>query len=454
MYNKIFAIICSFILVACSQSGSQRTTSNTNASDNSKKLEVKIVDDKIKLIDDNKRLVNLQLKIGEQINYTYSVMTDNELSILKALKSNKEFYNDIALHFAQNNSEAKLNLKVSETIDTIFTFHWDVEDVSMYSSNVLQGKCAKLAGVYDAVNIEEDIIRWLYRNNRKNIGEEALNKMRLYLQELNRTDYKEYVTKEEIPVLKSFQGVNYKISSDLVADYYYLFACRSEKEIEEFVEEMVTIKFEGAVHSLKQTLSCYRGPSTSGTLCVFLIGINNDWSYKISPVGLVCIDDVKPEIISNNIRPEFAHLLVPKVDNISKEDIVLDKNKIKVKIPSELPTFTGFAILDTKEWSGNGISCNVNFVVNFGGDVKNITLIREGNLAKWLSKGKKVIDLQAETPPYIFTYELHLEDGDNYVPIILTDLRGNETKYKFNVGCQSKPKDNPQINIDNNVNVY
>lgn len=446
MYNKIFAIICSFILLACSQSGSQRTTSNTNASDNSKKLEVKIVDDKIKLIDDNKRLVNLQLKIGEQINYTYSVMTDNELSILKALKSNKEFYNDIALHFAQNNSEAKLNLKVSEIIDTIFTFHWDVENVSMYSSNVLQGKCAKLAGVYDAVNIEEDIIRWLYRNNRKNVGDETINKMRLYLQELNRTDYKEYITKEEIPVLKSFQSINYKISSDLVADYYYLFACRSEKEIEEFVEEMVTIKFEGAVHSLKQTLSCYRSPSTSGTICLFLIGINKDWSYKTIPVGLVCIDDVKPS--------DTYIIRTSSDDNFSKEDIVLDKNKIKVKMPSKLPSFTGFAILDTKEWSGNGISCNVNFVVNFGGDVKNITLIREGNLAKWLSKGKKVIDLQAETPPYIFTYELHLEDGDNYVPIILTDLRGNETKYKFNVGCQSKPKDNPQINIDNNVNVY
>lgn len=446
MYNKIFAIICSFILVACSQSGSRRTTSNTNASDNSKKLEVKIVDDKIKLIDDNKRLVNLQLKIGEQINYTYSVMTDNELSILKALKSNKEFYNDIALHFAQNNSDAKLNLKVSEIIDTIFTFHWDVENVSMYSSNVLQGKCAKLAGVYDAVNIEEDIIRWLYRNNRKNVGDETINKMRLYLQELNRTDYKEYITKEEIPVLKSFQSINYKISSDLVADYYYLFACRSEKEIEEFVEEMVTIKFEGAVHSLKQTLSCYRSPSTSGTICLFLIGINKDWSYKTIPVGLVCIDDVKPS--------DTYIFWTSSDDNFSKEDIVLDKNKIKVKMPSKLPSFTGYAILDTKDWSGNGISCNVNFVVNFGGDVKNITLIREGNLAKWLSKGKKVIDLQAETPPYIFTYELHLEDGDNYVPIILTDLRGNETKYKFNVGCQSKPKDNPQINIDNNVNVY
>ena len=441
MYNKILALICSIVLVACSQS-------DTN------KIEIKIVDDKIKLVDKNEHLVNLQLKIGEQINYTCSAMTDDELSIVETLKSNKNFHNDIALLFAQNNSEVTLNLKVSETIDTTFTYHWDIEDVLTYSTNVLQGRCAKLTGMYDAANIQEDIIRWLYRNNYKNVGDETINKMRLYLQELNRTDYKEYITKEEIPIIKSFQGINYKISSNLTADNYYLFACRSEKEIEEFVEEMITLKFEGAIHSLSQSLSCYRSPSTSGTICIFLIGINNDWSYKTLPIGLICIDDVKPEVISNNIKPEFVELLTSQKNSISKEGIVLDKNKIKVKASSELPSYTGYAYLDTREWSGNGISCNVNFVVNFGGDVKSITLIREGNLAKWLSKGKKIIDLRAETSPYIFAYELHLEDGDNYVPIILTDLRGNEIKYQFNVGCQSEPNNSPQINIDNNVNVY
>lgn len=457
MYNKIFAIICSIVLIACSQSGAN-------------KIEIKIADDKIKLIDKNKHLENLQLKIGEQINYTYSAMTDDEFSILEVLKSNKSFYYDIALLFAQNNSEVTFNLKVSEVVDTTFTYHWDVEDVLTSSTNVIQGKCAKLIDVYDAVNVEEDIIRWLFRNNYKNIGSETINKMRLYLQELNRTDYKEYVTKEEIPVLKSFQSINYKISSDFVADNYYLFACRSEKEIEEFVEEMVSLKFKGAVRSLKQSLGCYRSPSTSGTVCVFLIGINNDWSYKISPVGLVCIDDVKPIILSENDSSENI---------FSEEDIVLGKNKIKVKMPKELPIFRGWAFLDTRNWSGNNISCNVNFVVYFGGDVKNISLIRDGNLAKWLGKGKKVIDLQAgigypdtfssiveglegqesvSLPEVagtsIFTYELHLEEGDNYVPIILTDLRGNETKYKFNVRCKSESNDNSQINIENSVNVY
>ena len=87
MYNKILALFCSIVLVACSQSG-------TN------KIEIKIVDDKIKLVDKNEHLVNLQLRIGEQIIYTCSAMTDDELSIVETLKSNKNFHNDIALLFA------------------------------------------------------------------------------------------------------------------------------------------------------------------------------------------------------------------------------------------------------------------------------------------------------------------------------------------------------------------
>ena len=64
-----------------------------------------------------------------------------------------------------------------------------------------------------------------------------------------------------------------------------------------------------------------------------------------------------------------------------------------------------------------------------------------------------MLDLQGKTSPHIFTYELHLEDGDNYVPVTITDLRGNKTEYKFNVACTMTRSNNPEINIDNNVDV-
>lgn len=434
MYNKFFSLTLCFIstlgFVACTQ---------TNSKSN-KQSSVAIADGNITISDDSKPSFSLQVKVGDGISYTKDVKANQKTSLLNLLKGNKEAYNDIALLLAKNNGDVKLNLSIVDVLDTTITYHLDVKDASQYSTKVLQGNCANLSGNFDAANVEGDIIKWLYRKNLKNVGDETINNMRLYLQELNRTNYKVYITKEAIPVVTSFQGISYKVTSDLIADNYYLFACKTEKEIEDFVEEMVSIKFDGAVHTLNQAISCYRGVSSSGTICIFLVGIDNDWNYRIAPVGLVCIDNIKPSLVPT--------------DNTGSGDITLSKNKVKVKMPSKVPTITGFASLDTRNWGGNGLSCNVNFIVSFGGDAKSLTLIRKGHLAEYLSKGTKVINLQAETSPYIFTYELHLENGDNYVPVIITDLRGNKTEYKFNVPCVSKPNNNPQINIDNNVNVY
>ena len=434
MYNKFFSLILCIIstlgFVACTQTNSK---SNNQSS-------VAIADGNITISDDSKPSFSLQVKVGDGLSYTRDVKANQKTALLNLLKGNKEAYNDIALLLAKSNGDVKLNLSIVDVLDTTITYHLDVKDASQYSTKVLQGNCANLSGNFDAANVEGDIIKWLYRKNLKNVGDETINNMRLYLQELNRTNYKVYITRETIPVVTSFQGISYKVTSDLIADNYYLFACKTEKEIEDFVEEMVSIKFDGAVHSLNQAIPCYRGASSSGIICIFLVGIDNDWNYSIAPVGLVCIDNIKPSLVPT--------------DKTGSGDITLSKNKVKVKMPSKVPTITGFASLDTRNWGGSALSCNVNFIVSFGGDAKSLTLVRKGHLAKYLSKGTKVIDLQAETSPYVFTYELHLENGDNYVPVIITDLRGNKTEYKFNVTCVLKPNNNPQINIDNNVNVY
>jgi hypothetical protein len=141
------------------------------------------------------------------------------------------------------------------------------------------------------------------------------------------------------------------------------------------------------------------------------------------------------------------------MEKVEISDMVLEKSKIKIKIPSKVPSITGYAFLETKEWGGNGISANVNFSVAFSGDIKSLTIERSGNLAKWVGKDTFVLDLQGKSSPHIFTYELHLEDGDNYVPITITDLRGNKTEFKFNVACTMTRNNSQDINVDNNVNV-
>lgn len=438
MYNKIYnfviGIICIIVIIACTQTNTRKGTT------------VSITDGKIAVSDDFKQTVNLQIGIGEAISFSKEVKVNKDISLLSLLKSNKKYHNDIALLLAQNNGDVSMKIKIEEVFDTILTFHLDIKGAIQHTTKVTSGNCAHLIGLYNPTNVEGDIIKWLYRKNQKNVGEETINNMRLYLQELNRTDYNEYLTKDEIPIITSFKGINYMVKSNLVADNYYLFACKTEKELEDFVEEMVSIKFDGASHTLNKPLPCYRGQSSSGNICIFLVGINNNWNYRIEPIGLVCIDNEKPIAFGE-------HMKAIGIPVSELNDIIFSKNRIKIKMPENVPRTSGYAFLETRNWGGDGISANVNFSVLFGGDVKSITLERSGNLARWVGKGKLVLDLQGKQSPYIFTYELHLEHGDNYVPVTVTDLRGNKTEYKFNVACVRSKDNTPDININNNVDV-
>jgi hypothetical protein len=416
-------------------------------------------DDNIIITNVSNQSVKLNIQVGEKIKYSKEISGDYKTSLLSLLKAKNEYYSDIAYLLAKENGDVELNLNVPDIFDTTVTFHLEITDSPNYTTKVLQGKCARLSGVFDTENVEGDIIKWLYRNNLGNVGDETIDKIRLYLKELNRSDYTEYITSETIPVVTSFKGLSYKVSSDLDADNYYLFACKSEDEIEGFVEDMVSIKFEGAVHSLNQPILCYRTESNAGTICIFLIGIDNDWKYKVSPVGLVSIDNVKPSrgpsprvVQSGNFQPPAKP---ESIDiKINDSDIILNKNKINIKLPDEVPQVAGSAFLSTKDWGGTGVSCMVNFVVTFDGDVKSITLKREGVLAKWLGSLTKTIDLEKETSPYYFTFELHLEEGDNYLPVVITDLRGNTNEFKYTIPAHFTRDDTPQINIDNEVNVW
>lgn len=446
IYPTIIALVCAMCFVSCEQPSSQQVNSKKGAT-------VSLTEESITISDNNNLSFELRMNVGDGIAYSKVVEANQETSILSLLKADPDLLNEIALLLAQNNGNISINLSLPKLIDTTFIYHLDVNDVSDYNTKVLSGKCASLTGIFDTENAESDIIKWLYRKNLKNVGEETINNMRLYLQELKRTTYKEYISSEEIPIVTSLKDIVYKVSSDLVADNYYLFACDSEDALETFVEEKVSTKFEAAAHSLTQPIKCLCPPSTSGTCCILLIGIDNDWSYKVSPVGLICIDNSSPtQAYSQSSTFSSYRLIRNEPSDIQNYSVVFQKNNLVVTI-TEAPEIQGSVYLTTNEWSGDGISCNVNFALFFGGDVKTITLVREDHLAKWVGKGKKVIDLQEVSNPYLFSYELHLEDGDNYLPVVVTDLRGNKLEFKYNVGCESKPRNNTQINIENNVDV-
>lgn len=451
MCNKFFQVFICFICIVCFVSCDQSSSQENKIV--KKRIGFDFKEGNITISDEQSLNYKLQIEADSGIRYSTTVCANQVTPIRNIFQEYNETLYDIAFKLAQNNGCINLNIRVDDLLDTTVIYNMPITNTPQYSTNVLQGTCAKLSSSFDAQNIDGDIIKWLFRKNLKNVDDETICNMRAYLQELNFSGFKEYVTQESIPVITSFQGINYNISSDLVADNYYLFACKSETEIEEFVEEMVSIKFDGAIHTLSQRMPCYRAENGSGNMCIFLIGINNDWNYRIVPIGLVCIDNIKPFADrADYLKKTYGVDYESNKSDCSK--IIISKEHLKVRFPDNIPTVQGYAFLDTKDWHGNQLSCNVIFEVEFGGDIKSLTLVREGNFSKWIGKGKKVIDLQNEISPYIFTYELHLEIGDNYLPVILTDLSGNITEFKFNIETQDSNNDSPQINIDNKVNVF
>lgn len=86
--------------------------------------------------------------------------------------------------------------------------------------------------------------------------------------QLSKTNTVEYVTNSTIPVIHSFSKTKYNVKSSIVADYYVLYACSSAKEIEEFVEDIVSNNFDLCTKTLGNGMDCYRESNSNGYKCI------------------------------------------------------------------------------------------------------------------------------------------------------------------------------------------
>ena len=431
MFNKyLFAI---FIMVfGVSSCNNTPSSSSGPSSDSFNNAELKVEDNSIMVVGNDGKTYNLQIKLGERISYNFPIEANKKASSITILKGNKDYYNDIALILAKGNGSVNVNICLPEVKDTTVTFHINVDDANEYTCNILDGVCAKASGIFDASNIESDIIKWLYRKQENTLSDSTINLMRLFLKELNRTAYKEYITSDNIPVVASFKDIDYKVSSNLVADYYYLYACQSEKDVEDFVEEMVSVKYESSTNTLNSPMPCFRKLSASGTACIVLVGINKDWSYQIVPAGIVCIDKDKPLI---------GKQLSSTNNTNTTTDFTFENRRIRIKSKTAAPNTTGRLSVDFGEFQGYGYMLNVPFTFTFSGDVQTIVVHKTKDT-------KETIDLTDKTSPYHITLRVGLDTGDNYIPIDAIDACGNKATYDLKIATE-RVENNPMI--ENNI---
>ena len=331
-----------------------------------------------------------------------------------------------------------LSVKVDNVIDTIVYAAIEPSDIREHYPQI-RGNCAKLIPAESDPKLEVKIKKWLFQRNTK-LDPYQIQQMRGIISKISSNGTNDYVTNDPIPVIKNLIGLDYSVKSDMQADHYVLYAASSDEDIKEFVKETVANNYELTTKSLTDNMKCFRKMDSDGYKCIALIGINDDWSYKIEPLGLVAIDNTPPTPSDN-----YSH-------NINQ--IRFKKNQ-RVILPKTKPLIDGTANVSVVDWDGNGVECNVTFEIAFSGDIKSITIVRNKKLSyPGVHKiENKVISLASKQSPYIFTYELHFEGGNNIIPIIVEDYHGNKKDYSITVHAEFT-YNKPDIQIDNNINVW
>lgn len=385
---------------------------------------------------------NYVLKINEYEIGTGTINDKAELNILKQLKSKADIKKDIAMLAAKNNNEVKISLSLTDVMDTTFTYHL-TPSVTMPDDNIqFTGVGAKVVSKSASRNVDEELKRWLYRKHEV-VTDSLYSSLRTNYLYLTETTNNEFVVKGEIPVVHSWAGNKYSVTCNMTADYYAVVACSGQKFIDKFVENSVVKDFNNLSVS-KTNIPCVYQTNESGYACLVLLGINKDYSYKQIPFSVVALDNK-----------------APSDDYIPGKFVGFDfKNGTKVIMPDNAPQIFGNAFVKVVHCDGNGLECNVTFQVNFAGDAKTATIHRRGELCypnEILGNRFPVADktLYAKDGyEQRFTWKMHFDDGDNEIPITVEDYHGNRRDYKIVYRAEFVRSNAPQIDIDNNIDIY
>lgn len=436
MKYKCFHIIMiscvAMIVYGCS---SVMKKAKVNASYNSEKGSISVALENI-------ASCNYSLKINEYVIGNGTINENGELNILNQIKSKVDICKEVALLAAKNNNELQVSLSLTNLLDTTFIYHL-IPSVVVQDDNVqFTGVGAMVISKSASRNVDEELKHWLFRKNEV-VSDSLFSSIRtnyLYLTETNNNDF---VVRGEIPVVHSLSGNKYSVSCNMKADYYAVVACGNQKFIDKFVENSVVKDYKNLSTS-KSNIVCVPEDNESGYFCIVLLGINKDYSYQQLPIAVVAKDNVAP---NNNYLPGVFEGF-----NF--------KNKTKVHMPKNATEIFGNASVRVAHWDGNGLECNVTFLVNFAGDAKSATIHRRGELCypdKYLGNHLPVANkvlFAKDGYEQRFTWKMHFDDGDNEIPVTVEDYHGNKREYNVVVRAEFVRSDAPQIDIDNNIDIY
>lgn len=385
---------------------------------------------------------NYSLKINEYIISSGTVYGKGELNILNQIKSKADICKEVALLAAKNNNELHVSLILTDLLDTTFLYHLIPSVVLQDDTVQFFGIGAKVLSLSSSRNVDEELKRWLFRKNEV-VSDSLFGGLRTNYLYLTETKNNDYVVREEIPVVHNLSENKYSVTCNMEADYYAVVACSNQNFIDKFVENSVVTDYKNLSTS-KSNIVCIPEDNESGYYCIVLLGINKDYSYQQLPIAVVALDNVAP---NNNYQPGVF------------EEFTF-KNNTKVLMFKKNSEIFGNASVQVAHWDGNGLECNVTFIISFAGDAKSATIHRRGELCypdKYLGNHFSVADkVFYATDGYEqrLTWKMHFDDGDNEIPVTVEDYHGNKRDYNVIVRAEFVRSNAPQIDIDNNIDIY
>lgn len=299
-----------------------------------------------------------------------------------------------------------------------------------------------LQGAYNG-DIKQTIRGWLFDKGYP-LDSLLINRMEGVVNYLCGVVYPTYslATTHNVPRFAQMHSQVVSVKSHLYADKYYLVAASSATSLVAKIRQIIMNK---NVESLSNNQGIVTGvPVNAGefdnVVSIFMVGINDNGTYSIIPVGVYVIDKNKPTLRKGILQSDLYNRLYGYRNlpgNVNRySDVYFDFRQLGFVISHNLNLkIDGSAVLSYGDFEGNGVDgYDIPFTLNSAGDIKTIEIYRtKGN--QWgLHPGKKTINVDGKSlNNYHFDFILSLRIGDNYVPIVVTDMRGNKTKIDYHI---------------------
>ena len=296
------------------------------------------------------------------------------------------------------------------------------------------------------------IQNWLFDNNYP-LDSALINKMEGIVNYLCGIAYPTYNLSRahSIPRFNKVQKSLISVRTNIYADRYFLLAASSASALLTKIKNLI---IHAEIRGLQRKDGILTGiPLNLGqignVMSIFLIGINNDKTYSILPIGAYIIDNSNPYLIQGGFvshsifSPYNSSISLPNTENISP--LYFDFKNIGFIVQHDVNLkIDGYARLTYGRWDGNSIDgINIPFTLYSGGDIKTIEIFRtKGN--EWgVRPGKKTVNVNGRNlDSYHFDFTLLLRTGDNYIPIVITDLRGNKSKIDYYIPTERRAASN------------